>query len=383
MPPEKQILLVENDGAICDLWEVQLSEWGYSFDVAPTGAEALERARTDRYRMLLTDLGLPGFTGRELIHTLRNEQPGLAVIVVTGNGSPEGEKELKKEGVYDFISKPINFAQARASLRNCFSELETHGEPSLLPAGNETMAELHACRERFLAITGHELRTPVGVLKNAVDILKNQIGEREQEILMDIISRSSDRLVEIVEQMHQVTHWYHDKKSVWPTEFSLEELVHLVVGEIRPVLENRRQTLLVNIDDQLSLFADRVKFKKVLRELVENAIKFTGDQGIITVSGTIDDAEQVQLTVSDTGIGIAEEHWSRIFDLFYEAAPPVNRGRPMGTQLGSRLGIGLAIVKEIVSAHSGHIQVSSEIGVGSRFTVTLPRRWPRPLDSSW
>lgn len=377
MLAEKQILLIDDEPAVRDVWRRYLERWGYSFDIATGGCEGLERARHQGYQVVITDLAMPDLSGQDLLRTLKHEQPELAVIVVTGHGTVEVAVEIMKAGAYDFITKPINFVHAELVLKNCLEQLQAQRETRRLQRLAEDLEALNDLKEKFIAITNHELRTPVGVIRNLAELLQQEVnGNADLRTLVDMLSRSSAQLAEIVTQMHEISHAKSDRLQLSLSRFSLAAVCEEVLAENRLVLQQRRLHVDVRVPHELYLTADRVKFKKALRELVQNAIKFTADEGAISIDADRDGDSRLRLTVSDTGVGIPAENLDRIFELFYEVGDALHHHSSGADFLGGGMGVGLSIVNDIVTAHQGTVEVSSTVGEGTAFVVTLPLQGP-------
>lgn len=369
---QKQILVVEDDPEILSLWEHHFESWGNTFDCASSAEEGLELARSNKYRVIFTDLTMPGMTGQELIRILKQERPELEIIVVTGNVTVKSAVEILKAGVYEFLTKPVNFMQARLVLKNCLEQVDTHNETLRLKRLAEDLEALNERKEKFIAITNHELRSPVSIVQNVTELLRHEISNEGNRHLVDMLSRASSQLVDIVVQMHEISQAKSAQFLLEKASFALLPLCQEVVGEFEPQLTKREMGIVVDIDRKLFIFADRVKFKKVVRELVQNAIKFTQHPGAIRIEGRMDMQEGLILTVTDSGIGIAEAYHDRIFELFYEVGNSLNHAGK-DRDLGGGMGVGLSIVKEIVASHHGRVELSSTLGHGSIFTVFLPQ----------
>jgi two-component system, sensor histidine kinase len=373
MAAEKQILLVDDEDSVRGVWQRYLERWGYAYDLAASGQEGLELARRVGYQIVVTDLAMPDLSGQALLRTLKQEQPELAIIVVTGHGTVEVAVQIMKAGAYDFITKPINFVHAELVIKNCLEQLEAQRETRRLQRLTADLETLNDLKEKFIAITNHELRTPVGVIRNVAELLEQEVdGSSEQRQLVDMLSRSSAQLAEIVAQMHELSHAKSDKLQLQLSRFGLAGLCQEVVAECWLTLQKRRLHLTWSIPDELSVTADRVKLKKVLRELVQNAIKFTPDEGSIAIEAHRDGDSRLRLSVTDSGVGIPKESLDRIFELFYEVGDALHHHSSAADFLGGGMGVGLSIVNDIVSAHQGSVDVASTIGKGSVFTVTLP-----------
>jgi signal transduction histidine kinase len=373
MSKDTQILLVDDEAPIRMLWERFLGRWGYTFDLAENGRDALEKARAHTYRLLITDLTMPEMTGNELIYVLRREQPNLEIIVTTGHGTIEVAVELMKAGVFDFITKPISFNHAELILKKCMEQAEARAENVRLKRINRDLEELNEIKEKFIAITNHELRTPVSVLSNIAEILAQELRGHEVEPLVGMVDRAARQLAEIVGQMHDISGAKSNKLALQLSRFQVRGVVEEIKGELILAVEKRKQQLTDGVPDQMLLTADRMKFKKIVRELVQNAVKFTPDGGSIALSAqSLPDARLI-LSVQDNGIGIPADQQSKIFQLFYEVGDTLHHHTSKDDFLGGGMGVGLSIVSDIVAAHNGEVRVTSEVGKGSTFSVILPQ----------
>lgn len=371
------ILVVDDEGPIRMLWERFLTRWGYAHALAENGQQALEMIRATPFQLVITDLTMPVMSGQELIHVLKREQPNVEVIVTTGHGTIEVAVELMKAGVFDFVTKPISFNHAELIVKKCLDQIQSRRENERLRQMNRDLEAVNRIKEKFIAITNHELRTPVSVLSNIVEMLAQELQGGELEPLVRMMERSSRQLAEIVSQMHEISGAKSNRLDLQLTQFPVAHVASEVVDEFALTLQRRRHRVRQEIPAELLLTGDRAKFKKVVRELVQNAIKFTPDGGDIVVSAQSLPGQRVELTVRDSGIGIPQEHLQHIFDLFYEAGDTLHHHTSQDDFLGGGMGVGLSIIRDIVVAHGGEMQVVSEPGKGSTFAVILPRSQQR------
>ena len=366
-----KILVAEDESSIRTLWGRFLERWGYTASMAENGQIALNLAREERFDILITDLAMPVMTGQELIYNLKQEQPSIEILVTTGHGTVETAVEMMKAGAFDFLTKPINFAHAELILRKCLESVQAKEENLALRQSNEDLKLINELKEKFIAITSHELRTPVGVISNLCEILGTQVEKLETPNLLPLMMRTSQQLNEIVEQMHEMSQVHSGKLELDKTEFNLLNLCREVDEEFLLIRQNRGQQLHVNIPEDLNFFADKIKFKKVIREMMQNAIKFTPDKGSITL-GAGKNGNDFVFEISETGVGISEDNREKIFHLFYEVGEALHHHTSKDGFMGGGMGVGLALVRDIVDAHEGKIDVQSNPEGGSIFTVTIP-----------
>ena len=368
-----KILVVDDESPILTLWQRFLERWGYQVDTAADGREALDLIRARTYHLVITDLAMPGVTGQELLRTAKSENPDLQFIVTTGYGTIEVAVETMKAGAFDFLTKPINFNYAELVIEKCLESVNAHQENLMLRQKNRDLEELNELKEKFIAITSHELRTPVGIISNIVELLTPELESHPGQSLFRLISRSSQQLNEIVGQMHELSHMNSAKLVLARAPFELHMLCREIMDELKFVLDKRKHRITMTFPEAMTITADRLKFKKVVRELLQNAIKFTEDGGEISIKAAIDEGNVLNFSVSDTGIGIPQENLDKIFHLFYEVGDSLHHHTSKEEFLGGGMGVGLSIVNDIVKAHDGTVEVVSEVNQGSRFIVHIPQ----------
>jgi len=219
-------------------------------------------------------------------------------------------------------------------------------------------------QKQFIADSSHELRTPLTVIRGNLDLLKRNPDPRNQIESLQAIERESERMRRLVEDLLLLAQ-SDARQSVEMLPLQLDTLVLDVYKDTRVLADARHQTLKLGHFDPVAAEGDAERLKRVFLNLVDNAIKYTPEEGTITIS-LFQGKKWARIVVADNGIGIAEKDQPLIFDRFYRVDKARNRGSG-GT------GLGLAIVKHIIEAHSGRITLESEAGKGSTFTIWLPR----------
>ncbi len=226
--------------------------------------------------------------------------------------------------------------------------------------------EVESLRETFLAMLGHELQTPLAIIKGYTSTLAREDGKWNEETLrrgLRVIEQESDRLANIMRKLllaSRITAGALDLKKE-PVDMSY------LAGKVVRRLQELTGIHTFEIDfasDFPSIPAEPALLEEVLTNLVENAVKYSPQGGKITISGRSSDG-QVEITVADEGIGIPSSELKRLFTPFHR----VDRGAAGKVQ---GVGLGLHICKAIVEAHGGKIEVASQFGKGSQFTFTLP-----------
>jgi signal transduction histidine kinase len=222
-------------------------------------------------------------------------------------------------------------------------------------------------KDVFLGLLAHELRNPLGTIRNALQVLK-QFGPPDPNLqwARDVIGRQTDHLAHLVEDLLDASRIAHGKVSIRKETVELGQVVGQAVETCRPVMGARKQQVTVSLPSQpVPLLADPTRLVQVLTNLLNNAAKYTDEGGHIWLTATAEEGEVV-LRVRDNGIGIAAAMLPSVFDLFTQAPDAVERSE-------GGLGIGLAMVGHLVHLHGGTVQAFSDgPGRGTEFVVRLP-----------
>lgn len=228
------------------------------------------------------------------------------------------------------------------------------------------LSQLDQIKGDFVSIASHELRTPLAVILGYATFLRaNLTGQASEQL--DIVLSSAMRLRSLIDDMVNLRHIQTNEVQLERSTFSLRQLVLDVTQEFSQLMGGKQQTLTTKFipgDTPLNIDADRQKIYLILANLLSNAIKFTPEGGRIHINVELK-GYKYWLNVIDTGIGIPQTEYDRIFDQFYQVEPSLTR-KYQG------MGLGLSIAKGMVEVHKGRIWVESVVGKGSNFTLVLP-----------
>ncbi|MGL4820752.1 MAG: two-component system histidine kinase PnpS, partial [Bacilli bacterium] len=229
------------------------------------------------------------------------------------------------------------------------------------------LKRLENMRKDFLANVSHELKTPITSIKGFSETLLD--GALEDAMLCEqflrIILKESDRMTELIGELLELSKIEQPDFSLDVAQVNVHELIEDTVAVIQPRIEGKNQSLVITQDVEHLMYADYNRMQQILLNLLANAVNYSQEGSIVTLRA-FERKDVMRFEVSDNGPGITEKEIPRIFERFYrlDKAPSRNSG---GT------GLGLSIVKHLVDAHKGHIECESEIGVGTTFSVEIPR----------
>jgi len=221
-------------------------------------------------------------------------------------------------------------------------------------------------KDEFLGILAHELRNPLAAISNAIEVMRLGPPNADQQWVCDIVSRQTQQLLHLVEDLMDVSRLAHGKVGIRKMPVELSDLVSQAIEAVQPLLNTHKQRLAVSLPSRsVRLLADPTRLVQVLTNLLHNACKYTEDNGQICLTAAEVEGELV-VRVRDNGIGIAAAMLPRVFDLFTQVPGAIDRS-------GGGIGIGLAMVDQLIKLHGGSVKAFSDgPGRGSEFVVRLP-----------
>ena len=230
------------------------------------------------------------------------------------------------------------------------------------------MRHLEKIRQEFVANVSHELRTPVSSIKGyAETLLEGAIHDKENAMdFLKIIHSDSERLARLIDDLLDLSKIESGKLKSTLKPCAIKPIIKRVVSSLNKQAKDKSIKIQIDAPENIScILADKARIAQVLLNLIDNAIKYTQEEGKVTISAKEKD-ELVQVDITDTGIGIPKKDISRLFERFYR----VDKAR--SRELGGT-GLGLSIVKHIVHAHNGEISIQSILGHGSTFSFTIAK----------
>jgi signal transduction histidine kinase len=236
-----------------------------------------------------------------------------------------------------------------------------------LEARQREAERLNRLKSEFIASVSHELRTPLHTIIGFAELLGEEdngsLNEKQRRFLRHIRT-DSDHLLGLINDVLDLSRIEAGGLALRAEPLRLREAISNSINAIRPFASSKPVQLQEGSIPEVEVLADPLRLKQILYNLLSNGVKFTEPGGEVTVTAAVDD-QSVQVTVTDTGLGIAKEECDRIFDKFYQVGYTTT-----GVRQGT--GLGLTICKQLVNMQGGSIWVESEPGTGSQFHFTLP-----------
>jgi signal transduction histidine kinase len=376
--------------------KIELSEASSYAEALVMLTDGVTALRKNYFDCVFLDYRLPDRDGLALIQELQNRDISVPVVVLTGQGDEQIAVQLMKAGASDYLpkskispeiletilrnairvhqaEKKVELTQQRLRVNNKIlkrQNQELARQRQQIELQNLKLQELSRLKSQFLANMSHELRTPMNSIMGFSQLLLRQYPDPLTPQQIDIVNRifnNSQNLLMMLNEVLDFSKIEAGQLEINLSEFDLSRLVTLTVEELRSLALNKKLSL--QIDNNLEnpyVYSDRNFVKRILINLVSNAIKFT-DIGEVEVLVRELTAEKLQIVIKDTGCGIPQKNLREIFEAFRQVDQSITR-RYTGT------GLGLAITDSLVKMLQGTITVESELGQGSEFRIELPRR---------
>ena len=340
---------------------------------ARSGDEALELLLANDVALALVDVQMPGLNGFELAELMRgNERSRRVPIIFVTAGNADSQRRFRgyEAGAVDFIHKPIE-ADILRSKADVFFELyrqrqQIAAQRDELKAHSDALEEADRRKDEFIATLAHELRNPLAPLRHGLDVLRKSPDRADAADVREMMDRQLVHLVRLIDDLLDVARVSQGKIELRRARIQAADVIRSAVESSQPLIESAGHSLAVDLPPApIWLDADLTRLAQVVGNLLNNAAKYTPEGGQIDVSLRTDAADAI-ITVSDNGLGIPSDMQAEVFQLFAQVENHTDRAR-------GGLGIGLALVKQLVAMHDGSVGAQSAgPGQGSVFTVRIP-----------
>ncbi|WP_414565959.1 MULTISPECIES: response regulator [unclassified Anabaena] len=364
-----RILAVDDTRDNLILVQTILESEGYEIDLVTDGITALEHIEKSPPDLILLDVMMPGIDGYEVTRRIR-QNPNLNVnyipILLITAFHESSVVEGLDAGADDFIRKPFDTDELLARVRSLLR----------LKHSLDEQKKMARQREDFVSRLTHDLRTPLVASDRMLSLFEQETFCKispEMKQAIAVMIRSNQNLMQMVNTLLEVSRFEAGKKTLNDDICHLPEIIQEVVSELNPLASEKNLYLKIDtskLEQQPEMngvvMGDPLELRRVFNNLIGNSIKFTDTGGIeIQISEKLADSQSqgwVTIDVKDTGYGIAPEDQSTVFERFRQ-----------GRNKRSGSGLGLHLSSRIVEAHGGKITLTSEVGKGSIFTVTIPK----------
>ncbi|MDE1895927.1 MAG: response regulator [Rhodospirillales bacterium] len=353
--------------------EALLRREGLELLKARSGDEALELLLRHEVALALVDVQMPGLNGFELAELMRgNDRTRRIPIIFLTAGAADAQRRFRgyEAGAVDFIYKPIE-ADILRSKADVFFELHRQRQQladqrDALEAQAQALQQADRRKDEFLATLAHELRNPLAPLRHGLDLLQSNHEASKNAEILGVMDRQLFHLVRLIDDLLDVSRITQGKIVLRKERLELLTFIRSALETSRPLIEAAGHELTLELPETtLWLEADLTRLAQIISNLLNNAVKYTPDGGHIRLSVKAD-GQQAVISVADNGVGIPQHMLASVFELFAQVDQHLERAK-------GGLGIGLALVQQLVVLHGGKVIVESEgCGKGSTFTLTVP-----------
>lgn len=390
---QKKILVVDDEIEILKFAEKILTKNDYFVKAINNPLEAVEILKTTDFDIAIVDLKMPQMGGMELLDIIKKDYNKIEVIIITANATIETAVECLKKGADDYLIKPFEISELLTTVEKTL-------EHSSIKSQVISLKELDKLKDEFISTISHELKTPLTAISGAIEMLtdtkkvenERRIEPRRQfdkdiKKLLEIIERQSDKMKLLVNDLLDFARMEAGFLEIKKSKVSIIRIMDNALKEIQTLADRRKIeiTRQFSFGNEMAVDCDYEHIKRVITNLVSNSIKYTQENGRITIkinvaaeqsSANISKADAlplqdiqykfIEISVCDNGIGISKENIEKLFEKFFRVDQSLVR-------TAGGFGLGLSICKRIVELHGGKIWIESEgLGKGSKITFTLP-----------
>lgn len=368
-PDPLRVLLIEDNPGDVMLVKAALSEEGpeqFKLSYVEQLSSGLSRLSEEEFDVILLDLSLPDAFGIDTVARLYERSKDIPIVVLTGaNDELLGIKAVHA-GAQDYLVK--GYVTNSLLIHSIRYAIERHRMGAELEQSRQEQLRL---KDQFLSHVSHELRSPLTSIYEFTTILLDRIAGEindEQREYLGVIMNNVKQFRSMIDALLDVTRAQAGKLVVEPQSISLDDVIRKTVASFEAALGKKKITPEIELPVVLPpAYADPDRVAQVLRNLLDNAIKFTPSNGELAVQASVSTADPnfLCVSVSDSGCGISPEGTERVFNHLYQEKNSVEMSR-------RGLGLGLFICRELISRQGGKIWVESTAGHGSTFYFTLP-----------
>ncbi len=382
---KRSVLVVDDVPKNIQILGSILRDEGYEISFALNGKDALKKVEASRPDIILLDVMMPEMDGYQTCSQLRENESTMDIPVIFLTAKTDEESRIRgfQVGAQDYVTKPFNTPELLARVNTHLQLKEVRDEMffvnkqlrqenmlresilNKLAITNEKLKDADNIKNEFISILSHDMGTPITVIKANLEMIEEIYFQSLDENLKRIF-KTMERASEALERLRQDTldlsRMDMGTMKLNRENLNLCNLLEEAVDDIRGPASKKKQSVSLEMDEDLIINADRHKIRRVLSNFLSNANRYSPEGKDFKVIAR-KRQNGVQVEIRDSGRGIGPEELERIFERFYRT----------GKRVEGSTGLGLAIVKGIIKAHDGKVWAESEgDGKGSRFFFTLP-----------
>jgi len=362
----------------------------YKIITALSGTEALEILQKETVHLIITDERMPNMTGLEFLEEIANKYVEVPRIILTAYSDISVIIDaVNRCGIYQYVQKPWDRESLKLVIDNALQKYQLEIDKKQLVLDlemvnqaleekvlertqelyktNHELRSVNAVKDKLFSIIAHDLRSPLNTLSNFVNLLVDFEDAFSPEETKELASQIRDSLQNVNDLLNNLLYWSRNQMQTTHLDIREVDILDAIERAIRVTSHTAQQKYIkLKIDkvEQESVWADKNMVDVILRNLISNAIKFTHKNGLVYVSGSLEESFY-RIDVVDTGVGMNEESLQKLFDIDQHITT-------YGTSNEKGTGIGLKLCYEFAEKQGGKISAKSQVGQGSTFSVWLP-----------
>lgn len=356
-----KILIIDDEEVVLDSCRLILKKTDHQVTTVSNGELGLEVVQEMNPDVVFVDLKMPGLSGFEVLNKIRDIDPNIVTIVITGFSTVSSAIEAMKNGAFDFLPKPFSPDEFRLITNRGIERRKLVLETIALKREKEML------REHFAAVVSHELKSPLGAVQQNLFLLETELSGKLNTDQKDRLERMKSKISDLINLIHT---WLRvinvDVKKLKENfkEVSVKTIFDKAVENSQLHATKLDIEINVTCDESLpNIIGDEGTLVEAVGNLLGNAIKFSRISSKIDLSAKYLDGF-IEINVIDMGVGISPEDLPYIFEDFFTGKA--------GEKVEKSSGMGLSITRRIIEAHNGSITVASELGKGTIFSIKLP-----------
>lgn len=362
------ILSIEDPGNECDELYQELLQLNFKiiFKKVASACELRSQLKIHSWNLIISDFGNSFLPSLEALKIVRSYSRELPFMLVTERMGEEDVADMMKAGVEDVVLKS-RLGRIGPAIKRVLRENSAKDKEAL---AHKMATEAFASKEQMIAIVSHDIKNPLSAIQLEAQMLLRAVSRSPKSILGEEVRIQANRILKTTDRMKLLISDLLDRSksnnsltNLSKIKMDIETLIQEAVDSLRPLLQQKEILIKRSFPSQKSMVSlDRNKMFQVLSNLLNNAIKFTPEKGIIHIS-LEEHYQELIISVMDSGPGLNDIELTRVFEKYWMG----NNSQCPGT------GLGLFICKTIVEAHGGHIDAENIPGQGARFSFSLPR----------
>lgn len=359
---KSKILIVDDNKSNLQILKYILLEHNYEVIISKTGLEAIQLAKQHFPDVVLLDIIMPDISGYDVCQKIKShpENADTPIIFLTAQNDTNSLVKSFEAGGNDYISKPYSRDELLMRLKYQIDFQKSKKE----------LKKLNALKDKYFSLITHDLKAPFANVFNLSELLlmnKDKYNSEHLHQYLELIYQSTKNGIDLLENLSQWTRSQSNRLKFNSIKISLDIIIKDIIRLFTPIVQNKKIKLAYqNSLKNNELYTDENMLNTIIRNLISNAVKYTYPEGYVKIDVSEKNDNEIEIAISDNGIGIKKEDKSKLFNQFEHFSLP-------GTAQESGTGLGLSLCKEFIEKNNGKIRFESEYKKGTTFFITLPK----------